>query len=590
MSVLAAFNRLDDATDGQLLGRFVQAHDADAFAALVRRLGPTVLAVCRRVCPDSHLAEDAFQAAFLVLARKADTVRPREQVAVWLHGVAYRTASKARAMLSARRRREVASPTLPDPPAPDPVIPDDDELRKLDDAIAALPEHLRAAVVLCELEGRSRRDAAKQLGIAEGTLSSRLADARKRLGERLRPTVAAVVTAALAASTAEAVVSGSTSETVRSLARGVMSMLLLNKLKAPAVVALLLATAALTGLGLTSWPSPPASAAPVPKSLKPAGGMIAVTRGGTLFLLTPDGKEVHKFDVYDRLKEERLGESVAQVQAFPSPKGGFPLAVMVTWYRKTAERGGNHTYELRLIRSADDPKGEVIDVGGEQLPADRVVWARDGKQAFVGCWATNADRKQGWTAQRKYLALDPVTGKTTAAALPEHHQPVGGTADGGLVTVLGGGPEMREVNAWPLRRVSADGKTVDKLKPARYERSLPELDLAADGRTVLHRWFFSATGECALLAFDAVTGEKADIVPKALAGEKLNGKKLFVHSARWSPDGKRVGLVYSLANDVQQRNEADRVLHVCDHDGSNGADIFTWSGKDEVWNGRFEWN
>ncbi len=261
MSVLAALTRLDAATDGQLLGRFVQSRDADAFAALVRRLGPTVLAVCRRACPDSHLAEDAFQAAFLVLARKADAVRPREQVAVWLHGVAYRTASKACAMLAARRRRELATPTLPDPPAPDAVTPDDDELRKLDAAIAALPDHLRAAVVLCELEGRSRKDAARQLGIAEGTLSSRLADARKRLGARIRPTVA-VVTAALAASTAEAAVSGSTSETVLSLARGVMSMMLLNKLKLSAVV---LAVVTLTVLGLSALSPTALTAAPVPK-------------------------------------------------------------------------------------------------------------------------------------------------------------------------------------------------------------------------------------------------------------------------------------------------------------------------------------
>ncbi len=237
MSALAAtFAHLDAATDGRRLGRFVQARDADAFASLVRRLGPGVLAVCRRVCPDFHLAEDAFQAVFLVLARKAETVRPRERVAVWLHGVAYRTASKARAMLAARRRREVGSPDLPDPPA-DQAASDDDELRKLDAAIAALPDHLRAAVVLCELEGRSRKDAAKVLGIAEGTLSSRLADARKRLGRRLRPTVA-VVTAALAARTAEAATSGSASETVLSLAKGATTMLLLKRLTVVALLAL----------------------------------------------------------------------------------------------------------------------------------------------------------------------------------------------------------------------------------------------------------------------------------------------------------------------------------------------------------------
>jgi RNA polymerase sigma factor (sigma-70 family) len=252
MSVIAAFTHLDAATDGQLLGRFVQARDTDAFAALVRRLGPTVLAVCRRTCPDAHLAEDAFQAAFLVLATKAESVRPREQVAAWLYGVAYRTASKARAMLASRRRRETDSPELPEPSQPEACESNDDaDLRRLDAAIAGLPEHLRAAVVLCELEGRPRKDAAAALGIPIGTLSSRLADARKRLGERLRP-AAAVVSAALAASTAEAVLGGSTSETVKSLARGVMSMMLLQKFRLPAAV--LLAVALFSGVAFAMTP------------------------------------------------------------------------------------------------------------------------------------------------------------------------------------------------------------------------------------------------------------------------------------------------------------------------------------------------
>ncbi|MCU0705225.1 MAG: sigma-70 family RNA polymerase sigma factor [Fimbriiglobus sp.] len=238
-------------TDGQLLGRFVRSNDADAFATLVRRLGPTVLAVCRRVCPDEHLAEDAFQAAFVVLARKAEEVQPRERVAVWLYGVAYRTATKARAMLAARRRREAPWPELPEMPVPETTPPDGDELRSLDAAIAALPEHLRAALVVCELDGRSRKEAAEQLGIPEGTLSSRLAEARKRLKLRLRPAVA-LVPAALANATADAAVSGSASETVNLLARGAMTMLLLHKLKLPAVV--LLVAAVLGGLAVATDP------------------------------------------------------------------------------------------------------------------------------------------------------------------------------------------------------------------------------------------------------------------------------------------------------------------------------------------------
>src|SRR5262245_53810641 len=93
-------------TDGQLLGAFVADGEAEAFAQLVRRHGPMVMGVCRRVIGEQTTAEDAFQAVFLVLARRAASVKPREQVGNWLYGVAYRTALKARAVLARRRSRE----------------------------------------------------------------------------------------------------------------------------------------------------------------------------------------------------------------------------------------------------------------------------------------------------------------------------------------------------------------------------------------------------------------------------------------------------------------------------------------------------
>src|SRR5262249_59265492 len=151
---------------------------------LVQRHGSMVLGVCRRILGDAHEAEDAFQATFLVLARKADSVVRREKVASWLYGVAVRTAKEARVRSARRRAREerVSTPIYLDPP--EDGFPD--ELRDIvDEELARLPARHRGPVVLCELEGLSRPEAARRLGIPEGTLSSRLARAKARLRDRL---------------------------------------------------------------------------------------------------------------------------------------------------------------------------------------------------------------------------------------------------------------------------------------------------------------------------------------------------------------------------------------------------------------------
>jgi RNA polymerase sigma factor (sigma-70 family) len=180
--------------DRDLLARFVASRDEDAFAEIVRRHGPMVLAVCRRVTGRPHDAEDAFQAAFLVLARRAGHLRRPDGLANWLYGVACRTALEARAVR--RRAEDHAVPAAPEPAAPPP--PDDaaDLRRVIDEELAKLPDKYRTAVVLCDLEGLPRAAAAAQMGIPEGTLSSRLAHARKVLAERLtRRGVTATTTA-----------------------------------------------------------------------------------------------------------------------------------------------------------------------------------------------------------------------------------------------------------------------------------------------------------------------------------------------------------------------------------------------------------
>jgi RNA polymerase sigma factor (sigma-70 family) len=185
----------DPPGDRQLLRAFVASRSEPAFAEIVRRHGPTVLGVCRRVLGCAHDAEDAFQATFLVLARKAGSVRGGN-LAGWLYGVAVRTARGVRLMRDRRRKRLLRSQRSEDRGqntdngAVDLLTPDlcllTSELAAIiDEELARLPECYRAAVVLCELQGRPRKDAAAELGIPEGTLSSRLAAARRKLADQL---------------------------------------------------------------------------------------------------------------------------------------------------------------------------------------------------------------------------------------------------------------------------------------------------------------------------------------------------------------------------------------------------------------------
>jgi RNA polymerase sigma factor (sigma-70 family) len=187
--------------DGQLLARFIDGRDEAAFAALVRRHGPMVLGVCRRVLGHAEDAEDAFQAAFLVLAKKAASVLKREAVASFLYGVAYRTALGARARAARRRATERQVEQMPHPAVAPPEAQDWRPL--LDRELSRLPEKYRAAVVLCDLEGKTRREAARQLKLPEGTLSTRLAAARRMLARRLTRAGLTLSGGALAAALAE---------------------------------------------------------------------------------------------------------------------------------------------------------------------------------------------------------------------------------------------------------------------------------------------------------------------------------------------------------------------------------------------------
>src|SRR5947209_1042933 len=173
-----------DLTDGQLLEDYISRRDEAALAALVRRPGPMVWGVCRRVIRNYHDAEDAFQATFLVLVRKAASIASPELLANWLYGVAHQTALKARATTAKRRARERQVTEMPELAVAEQDLWNDLQ-SLLDQELSRLPDKYRVAIVLCDLEGKTRKEAARQLGVPDGTLAARLARGRVMLAKRL---------------------------------------------------------------------------------------------------------------------------------------------------------------------------------------------------------------------------------------------------------------------------------------------------------------------------------------------------------------------------------------------------------------------
>ena len=262
----------DSQSDTQLLEAFLAHRDEEAIAALVRRHGPMVLGVCRRVLRHTQDAEDAFQATFLVLVRKASSLRSAPRLGNWLYGVAYRTAMKARAMRAKRQIRERQAGAAPEC-ASEAQGTWDGLLEHLDAELSRLPEKYRVPLVLCELQGTTRRKAARLLGLPEGTLSWRLARARKLLAARLarhrvalpagallaacaghtpacvpRSLLAAVTRASVVAAAGQPLGAGVVSARVISLTEGVLKAMLLTKLKVVGTLLLMVSLTTATGL------------------------------------------------------------------------------------------------------------------------------------------------------------------------------------------------------------------------------------------------------------------------------------------------------------------------------------------------------
>ena len=478
-----------EASDGQLIGRFLLDRDEDAFAALVHRHGPMVLSVCRRLVGDRHLAEDAFQAVFLVLARRAHAVAPPAAVGGWLYGVAHRTALSARSMRARNCARECLLPAVPDrgtseAPVPDPAA------EVLDQELARLPEKYRAAIVVCELEGRSRREAARLLGVPEGTLSSRLATARKLLAERLQARGFVVaVPALLAVARAETrgaspvigrsliesgrVLAGAVPAPVATLAHRTICAMYLAKLRFGVVALLAVAVAALVATGrahpTTPVPAPlsvaprtaAARPAPVPKPAPHEERLLVWIDDQTSFL-KPDGTVIEKL--------KPLAAAGTTQAPMLSPDGG-----RLAWLArgKWDDKAGLWRATLN-IRALD---GSKVGAGFEGLVAHRYCWSADGRAVLVH--GSEADETGEPKQPAANWSVDVQTGKRTPLGFAAGHVVIAADPDGKTVltsvyqevegairyrvyqTPLGGGkpvPLLAEGEFAALAHFSPDGR------------------------------------------------------------------------------------------------------------------------------------
>jgi RNA polymerase sigma factor (sigma-70 family) len=357
--------------DTDLLQRFVRQRDEEAFAALVKRHGPVVLGVCRRVLHQAQDAEDVFQATFLVLARKAGSIRRRESVGSWLHGIAYRLACKARADAARRRRLEprAGEMTTYDPLA---TLTGRELGQALDEELHRLPERYRAPLVLCCLQGWTQDEAARELGWSKGTLRRRLTRGRVLLMARLSgrglmpasltapPVPAALVDGAVRAALAPGAASGAVSALaeagVQALApikvrAGLVGLLATGVLAlATAVVAYQTAPQAPTSVPESQDPPQPGEPAPQWDEPLPEGAVARLgTRRGRSWApmlalaFTPDSRTIVTtgIDAPVRLWDAETGRPLRQFSAehivgmrgLSLAADGRTLATVTDWHR-----------------------------------------------------------------------------------------------------------------------------------------------------------------------------------------------------------------------------------------------------------------
>ena len=404
-------------SDGELLGRFAASHDEAAFEALVVRHGPMVWGVCRRILRDPNDAEDAFQATFLVLARKASSIAHREMVANWLFAVAHKTAVRARAMAFRQWSKEQQVVAMPEPrSAADEQR--DDLLALLDQELSRLPRKYRIPVVLCELEGKTHREAASQLGWPVGTVSSRLSRGRAMLSRRLaRPGVslsigslAVLLNRQAASATVPARLIRATAQTATlflaggapglglakafALTREVLRMMLVSKLKVATLVLLVLAG---TGLILSASgaigagqerkpeaPKPlPIATAKAQAPASPKWAHLTSDAGFESWVRLEDGRSLWKSEEYAGIHDPASGVELNYPGNGPIMRRPELVAVKDNGGLNVdfaLQRAGVKPLDPRELRSRMTEEGRKIE--GGNFASDAQVVDLDGRRCL----------------------------------------------------------------------------------------------------------------------------------------------------------------------------------------------------------------
>lgn len=402
-------------SDAQLLERFVTTQDALAFEIIVRRHGPMIMGVCRRALRNPHDAEDAFQATFLVLVRKAGSVQPREMLPNFLHGVAYQITRKAKFQAAKRQARERQVAQMPEPEAGEPDTSTSIDLQHLlDQEVRQLPEKYRLVVVLCDLQGKTRAEAAEQLGWPEGTVSGRLSRARKMLGQRLtrrgvtlsggvplasvpatviRETVE--IGGQVAANPAVAILSPE----VATLTEEVVKTMTMSKFRVGAVVLLALAlVGSSVGLTLSKPPTDAPAEKPTQVQSQPQGNKKEDEQNATRAKVK--SLQIQRRDLLKKAVDALYAQFEAgRITGEPVTKAArLLLQAELDVATKQEERIAAHAAQLKLAKSV-----EVITTGaykaGRMTAADHFLAQCDRLEAEIG-WL-QAGGKEGREAKRQ---------------------------------------------------------------------------------------------------------------------------------------------------------------------------------------------